>query len=183
MSVDVERVAAATRDLLSALGENPDREGLVDTPHRVANLWKEFLDHYPGKLSTAFRAEGTDQLVVVGGLKAWSFCEHHLLPFTVSVTVGYIAHDKILGLSKFGRIVEKYARRLQVQERLTEQIATSVAELTDSLDVAVLARGEHLCMTMRGVRKAAQMTTSVMLGKFRERPEARAEFLALARGQ
>jgi GTP cyclohydrolase IA len=166
--------------LLLAIGEDPDREGLCDTPRRFADWWAEFIDHDPGRTDTAFEAAEADQMVVVSGLKVWSLCEHHLLPFWCDVAIGYVAADRILGLSKFARVARRAAHRLQVQERLTKDIADEISRLTGTPDVAVLARGEHLCLTMRGVRTPAVMTSSVMRGAFREDPAARSEFLRLA---
>jgi GTP cyclohydrolase I len=176
----VPRLEHLCRQLLLAIGEDPDREGLRDTPRRWAAWWREFVDHDPGTLGTTFEAIEADQLVVVSGIRLWSLCEHHLLPFWCDVAIGYIAGDRVLGLSKFARVARKFAHRLQVQERLTKQIADEVARLTGSPDVAVIARGEHLCMSARGVRAPALMTSSVMRGAFRAKPEARAEFLQLA---
>jgi GTP cyclohydrolase I len=181
MPVDHSMLMQAARDILYAIGEDLDREGLKDTPRRFADAWREFIDFKPGILSTHFARVETDQMVVVSGMETYSLCEHHLLPFRVRLAVGYIPKDKLLGLSKFGRIVEYAAHRLQLQERLTRNVADLVVELTKTDDVAVVARGTHSCMAMRGVRMEAEMTTSVMLGHFRQLPEARAEFLELAR--
>jgi len=179
-SVDQARLVAIGRDLLEAIGEDPDREGLRDTPARWARWWAEFMDHQPGTLGTQFTSPGLDQLVVIAGIESWSLCEHHLLPFSVTCSIGYIADGKVLGLSKFARIVHKHCHALQVQERLTVQIADEIESLTGSGSIAVLASGCHLCMAMRGVKSPATMVTSVMRGAFRHNPEARAEFLRLA---
>lgn len=144
-------------------------------------MWRDFAQYDPGSVGTTFESVEADQMVVVSGMRVWSFCEHHLLPFWCDVSVGYIAAGRVLGLSKFARVAHKYAHRLQVQERLTQQVADEVSRLTGSPDVAVLAEGRHLCMEMRGVRTPALMTSSVMRGAFRNAPEARAEFLRLAR--
>jgi len=120
-------------------------------------------------------------MVIVSGMKIWSLCEHHLLPFWCEISIGYIANDKVVGLSKFGRIAEKYAHSLQIQERLVEQIASEVMRVSGSEHVAVLARGEHLCMTMRGIKKPSIMTSSVMRGLFLDSHQVRAEFLQLTR--
>jgi GTP cyclohydrolase I len=181
MSVDHQRLMTAAREILVAIGEDPWREGLIETPRRFADAWAEFIDFEPGRMRTHFASVESDQMVVVSGMETYSLCEHHLLPFRVEMAVGYIPKDKLLGLSKFGRIVEHAAHRLQLQERLTRNVADMVAELTDTMDVAVVARGTHSCMAMRGVRMEAAMTTSVMLGHFRDLPEARAEFLELIR--
>jgi GTP cyclohydrolase I len=167
--VDVEEVAALYRQLLLALGEDPDRDGLADTPRRVAAWWQEFLDYDPGRTDTAFaHAEDSDQFVLVTGIGAWSLCEHHLLPFRVTLAVGYVPAGRLVGLSKLARIAAEHAHRLQVQERLTDGVARAVAQVTGSPDVAVLADAEHLCMSMRGVRaEAARTTTSCLLGRLR----------------
>ena len=173
-------IAAATRALLFAIGEDIDREGLLDTPRRVADMWIEFIDHDPGRIDTVFQAEATDQMVAVTQLRVWSMCEHHLLPFWCDVSVAYLATDKVIGLSKIGRITRKHAHQLQLQERLIDGIARELVEVVGD-DVAVIGTGEHLCMTMRGVAMPHRMTSSVMLGRFRE-PALRAEFLAVVAG-
>lgn len=177
--VDVPALERIGRELLVAIGEDPDREGLRDTPTRWARWWREFIEHDPGRVETAFTSATADQMVVVSGMRAWSLCEHHLLPFWCDVTVAYIPAGRVLGLSKFARVAHKHTRRLQVQERLVGGVADEVADLAGTSDVAVVARGEHLCMTMRGVRTPAMMTSSVLRGAFRD-PAARGEFLALA---
>lgn len=178
-TVDVDRLQQVARDLLQAIGEDIDREGLRETPRRFANMWREFIEYEPGTLDTVFSVAQSDQMVVVTGIKVWSLCEHHLLPFWANISVGYIANDRLLGLSKFGRIAHRYAHLLQVQERLVTNIADELESIIGTDDIAVLAEGEHLCMTMRGIHTPALMKSSVMRGVFREEPEARAEFLAL----
>jgi len=121
----------------------------------------------------------TDQMVVVSDMRVWSLCEHHLLPFYCDVSVGYIATDKVLGLSKFARIAHLMAHRLQTQEQLVHDIANQIEKITGASGVAVLGRGEHTCMQMRGIKTEGMMSTSVMLGTFRDQPEARHEFLSL----
>lgn len=167
------------RQLLEAIGEDPNREGLRDTPRRWANFWREFIDYEPGTLGTTFEALSSDQMVIVSGMRVWSLCEHHLLPFWCDVSIGYIAGDRVLGLSKFARIAHKYAHRLQLQERLVTQIADEVVKLSGSRDVAVIATGEHLCMSMRGIQTPATMKSSIMGGIFKESAERRLEFLSL----
>ncbi|MBX5435616.1 MAG: GTP cyclohydrolase I [Alicyclobacillaceae bacterium] len=176
--VDVGRLEQIGRELLVAIGENPDREGLQETPRRWANWWKEFIEHDPGSLETTFESVEADQMVVVSGLKVWSLCEHHLLPFWSELTIGYVSAQRILGLSKFGRIAQECAHRLQVQERLVQQVADKVSRTVGTDDVAVVAQGQHLCMMMRGVRMPALVTTSVMRGVFRHSGRTREEFLA-----
>lgn len=179
MAVDIEKIKVLGRELLIAIGEDPDRDGLKETPDRFARWWKEFIEYQPGKVETAFAIGNVDEIVAVRGIEVWSLCEHHLLPFRARVTIGYIPNEKVLGLSKFGRIAFAAAHRLQVQERLVQNIADGISAATKSEDIAVIADGEHLCMTMRGVRTPASMRTSVMRGRFRANPEARAEFLSL----
>jgi GTP cyclohydrolase I len=180
--VNVDRLEQIARDLLLAIGENPERGGLRKTPNRFAKMWKEFIDFDPGEVDTTFESVATDQMVVVSGMKVFSMCEHHLLPFWSEISVAYIASDHVLGLSKFARIAHKFSHRLQVQEQLVDQIAAEITQITGSRDVAVLARGEHLCMQMRGVKTEGLMTTSVMRGLFRS-TDARMEFLTLALGK
>lgn len=168
-------------ELLTVIGEDPAREGLRDTPRRWAQWWIEFMDYEDNNQETTFEAHDTDQMVVVGGLRVWSLCEHHLLPFWCDLTLGYMpSGGRVLGLSKFGRIARAEAHSLTTQESLTQRIASRLRKLTNSPNVAVLGSGEHLCMTMRGARSAHRMRTSVMLGSFRNSPEAREEFFHLA---
>lgn len=174
-----QRLRAIGRELLLAIGEDPDREGLKDTPRRWAKWWIEFINHDPGNMDRAFTVERTDQLVAVTNIRVWSLCEHHLLPFWCDIAIGYITRDVVLGLSKFARIARNASHRLQLQERLVQQIAADVEEASGSPDVAVVAKGEHLCMIMRGVKSEAQVTTSVMNGRFRESAGLRTEFVGL----
>lgn len=180
-AVDHERLLWLGRELLLALGEDPAREGLRDTPKRFANWWREFMEYDPGDLGTTFASVTTGQLVVVSGMRVWSLCEHHLLPFWCDVSIAYLVQEKVLGLSKFARIAHKCAHRLQIQERLVTQIADDVCTLTDAEDVAVLARGEHLCMSMRGIQTSAILTSADMRGEFRQNAALRAEFLGHTR--
>jgi GTP cyclohydrolase I len=180
--VNYSRLVELGRELLVALGEDPEREGLRETPRRWANFWHEFIEYNPGNVDTTFEVVTTDQMVVVSGIRVWSVCEHHLLPFRCDVSIGYIARDRVLGLSKFARIAQLYAHRPQLQERLVHQICEEVKVLTSSEDVAVLGRGYHLCTIMRGVKSPAEMVTSVVSGVFMEESPARAEFLKLVWG-
>lgn len=164
-----------------ALGEDPERPGIVETPRRWANWWREFVEYDTGKLDTVFESVTVDQMVAVSGIRVWSLCEHHLLPFWCDLTIGYIAGEHVLGLSKFARVAHKYAHKLQIQERLVQEIADDIQRLTGSPDVAVSAAGEHLCMTMRGIKTPALMRSSVMRGAFRNDGRARAEFFAIAK--
>jgi GTP cyclohydrolase I len=153
---------------------------LVDTPRRFAAWWREFIEYDPGTVDTTFEAVSTDQMVIVSGLRVWSLCEHHLLPFWCDVSIGYITGDRVLGLSKFARIAHQVAHRPQLQERIVQEIADEVERLVQSRGVAVIASGQHLCMTMRGIKTDGRMKTSVMRGVFREDSDARREFLSLA---
>ncbi len=178
-SVDKATLVRVARDLLEAIGENPDREGLQETPRRFADWWGEFIDYAPGETETCFASTSTDQMVCVSGIRVWSICEHHLLPFWCDVAIGYIPKGYVLGLSKFARIAHQFAHRLQLQEQLGEQIADEICRIVGSDDVAVVLKGEHLCMSARGIRTPCTMTSSVMRGCFRERSETRQEFLRL----
>ncbi len=179
--VDVDMVESATRMLLVAIGEDPDREGLVDTPARVARWWAEFIDYDPGDLATSFSSVQVDQLVVVTGVRVWSLCEHHLLPFNADLAMAYLTTDddgeagKLLGLSKLGRIAHQAAHKLQMQERLVDEVANGMRAQLGHSNVAVLASGEHLCMTMRGIQTPHTMHTSALYGAFRDDPATRAE--------
>jgi GTP cyclohydrolase I len=174
------RAGRATQAFALLLGDVP--EGfLAGTPARAACAWRELIAGYELEVElTTFDADGYDEIVAVSGIPFYSLCEHHLLPFHGEAHIAYLPSDRILGLSKFARLVELYARRLQTQERLTAQIADHLAAALEPRAVAVVLRAEHLCMTMRGVRAAgATTTTSVMRGAFRDKPEARAEALDL----
>lgn len=177
--VDHARLLTLGRELLIAIGEDPDREAVQDTPKRFANWWREFIEYDPGETGTTFETASSNQMVVVSGLRVWSVCEHHLLPFWCDVSIGYIARDKVLGLSKFARIAHQFAHRPQIQERLVDEIASCVEELTGCPDVAVIASGAHLCMMMRGIKTDGRMTSSVMRGIFFDQHQARQEFLQL----
>ena len=167
------------------LVEDPTREGLVDTPKRFAKAFLEMTSGYHVDVSglfTVFDKETYDQMVVVKDVEFTSLCEHHLLPFVGVAHVGYIPEDKIVGLSKIARVVDAFARRLQVQERLTMQVAAAIQTHLRPRGVAVLMEAHHQCMSCRGVRKAnAKMVTSEVLGCFRDEPETRAEFFSLVR--
>jgi GTP cyclohydrolase I len=176
----------AIRSILELIGEDPDREGLLKTPQRVEDALK-FLTHGyqmdPDKvINDALFTEDYEEMIVQKDIDFFSLCEHHLLPFFGKAHVGYLPHHKIVGVSKLARLVDVYARRLQVQERLTNQIATIIMEKLNPLGVAVVVEAEHLCMRMRGVEKQNSLIiTSTMLGAFRTRQETRAEFMNLIR--
>ena len=176
------------RDQLLEIGENPDREGLLRTPLRVAKAMDFLTSGYSTSLdevvnNAIFDAEGADEMVLVRGVEFYSMCEHHMLPFFGKATVAYLPNKQIIGLSKIARIVDLFARRLQVQERMTNQIADAVERILEPHGVAVIIEGKHLCMMMRGVQKQdSSMTTSAMRGTFKSDARTRAEFLDLARG-
>ncbi|WP_269204086.1 GTP cyclohydrolase I FolE [Nocardioides sambongensis] len=181
---DHDRAEAAVRELLAAIGEDPEREGLRDTPARVARAYAELtagLRQEPEEVLTTTFDLGHDEMVLVRDIELWSMCEHHLVPFTGVAHVGYIpaASGKITGLSKLARLVDVYAKRPQVQERLTTQIADALVEILDARGVIVVIEAEHLCMTMRGVRKAGARTiTSAVRGQMHQ-AATRAEAMAL----
>jgi GTP cyclohydrolase I len=177
--VDYPRLLALGRELLIAIGEDPDREGLQETPRRWADSWREFMEYDPGTTEKTFSSVVADQMVCVSGLRVSSLCEHHLLPFWSDVSIGYIPDEKVLGLSKFARIAQQFAHRLQLQERLGQQIADEIIRITGTQNVVVVLKGEHLCMTARAIRMPGRMTSSVMRGIFRTQSEMRMEFLRL----
>ncbi len=182
--VDLPRLEAAVREILAAVGENPDREGLLDTPKRVAKAYAEILSglrQSPADVLTTTFDIGHDEMVLVRDIELWSMCEHHLVPFTGLAHVAYIPNQdgKITGLSKLARLVDVYAKRPQVQERLTTQVAEALVALLEPRGVMVVIEAEHLCMTMRGVRKAGARTmTSAVRGQLRN-PATRAEAMSL----
>ncbi len=173
------------REQLLEIGENPDREGLQRTPLRVAKAMDFLTSGYSTSLdevvnNAVFDAEGAEEMVLVKDIEFYSMCEHHMLPFFGKAAVAYLPKGKIIGLSKIARIVDVYARRLQVQERLTNQVGQALTEILDPYGVAVVMEGRHLCMMMRGVQKQeSAMVTSAMLGTFKEDPRTRSEFLDL----
>jgi len=163
------------------LGEDPDREGLAETPHRVAKMYKELCQPEQFKATSFLNQEQYDQIVMVRNIPFFSLCEHHMIPFFGTATVGYIPQKEYLGLSKLARAVQYFSRRLQVQERLTTQVAEWLMEFANPLGVGVIITARHLCMEMRGVQKIGNDTvSSAMLGAFREEQSARQEFLCLA---
>jgi len=182
-SVDVAAATAAARDLLTALGADLDAPGLAETPTRLAAAYSELLTPRPFKLTTFPNDEGYDELVLARGIPFSSLCEHHVLPFVGVAHVGYIPGDRILGLSKLARIVELFARRLQVQERMTVQIADWLQEQLQPKGVGVVLEAEHLCMSIRGVRlPGSRTTTSAVHGLLRDDGRSRQEFFALTTG-
>ena len=188
MSVDVERVRKAVGELLAAIGEDPDRDGLLATPDRVAAMYQELFsglhDDPARHLKVTFAAEH-DEMVMVKDISFASFCEHHLVPFIGKAAVAYIPNDdgRITGLSKIARLVENYARRLQVQERLTTQVADTIERGLSPRGVLVVIQAEHLCMSMRGVKKPGALTvTSAVRGLFRTNSATRSEAMRLIDG-
>ena len=170
--------------LIDSIGEDTQRPGLVKTPKRASEAWEFLTSGYQQDLETVvndaiFPCQCKD-MVIVKDIEFFSLCEHHLLPFTGRCHVGYIPKDKVLGVSKIARITDMYARRLQIQEELTHQIATAIEAVTGALGVAVVIEAKHFCMMMRGVEKqSSSMATSAMLGVFRKNPQTRHEFLSL----
>ncbi len=180
--IDTNAIEHAVRSMLLAFGEDPNREGLVNTPKRVARMYPELLSGYKTDteklLNKAIFNVTYDDMVIVRDIEFFSLCEHHLLPFMGRAHVAYIPNGQVIGLSKIPRIVDMFARRLQVQEQMTRQIADFIMDLLKPQGVAVVVEGLHLCAMMRGVKKHdARMTTSTMLGTFRTRVATRQEFL------
>lgn len=174
------------RNLLAMIGQDPDREGIKETPDRVVRAFVEMTSGYgenPEKILGKLFESDNDEIVLVKGIEFVSLCEHHLLPFIGTATVGYIPDKKVVGLSKIGRLVECFAKRLQLQEQLTTQIAKAVQENIPNLGVGVIIKAKHSCMGCRGVMQPnAEMITCALLGHFRDDPRTRNEFLSLAKG-
>ncbi len=184
--MDKKRIENAVREILAAVGEDPDREGLVETPARVARMYEEIfsgLESDPKRHLKLFD-EGSDEMVIVRDIPLYSMCEHHLLPFIGKAHIAYIPSDgRVIGLSKLARIVDNFAKRPQLQERLTGQIADFLDESMKPLGVAVVIEAEHLCMTMRGARASGSQTrTSALRGIMRNDAKTRAEALSLLTG-
>ncbi len=182
-NVDLERIEKAVREILLAVGEDPDREGLTKTPSRVARMYAEMFEGLsidPKIHTETVFTENYDEIVILRDIPFHSMCEHHLLPFMGHAHVAYIPKGKVLGLSKLARIVTAFARRPQMQERLTHQIANFIMDEVDALGVAVVMKASHTCMTVRGAKKAgASMITSAMLGSFRKDIRSRNEVMGL----
>jgi GTP cyclohydrolase I len=184
MAVDKTKIEALTRELMLSIGEDPDREGLVRTPLRVAKAWEFLTSGYrvdvDALINEAIFTQATNSMVIVKNIEVYSLCEHHLLPFFGRCHIGYIPSGKVFGVSKLARLVDVHARRLQLQERLTEDISREIMESIDARGVGVLIEARHLCMMMRGVEKQnSTMVTSSVLGVFRDHLATREEFLSL----
>ena len=178
--------AQLIRELLRRIGEDPDREGLKETPNRIIRSWKELFSGYhlcsDDVLVTQFHAEEYDEIVLLRDVEFYSTCEHHMLPFCGNAHVAYIPEGKIVGLSKLARLVDVFARRLQIQERLTQQIASELQRVLNPKGVAVMIEASHQCMSCRGVRKrSGKMITSCLVGAFKENLASRTEFLSLVK--
>jgi len=184
MSFDVEKAASQYRNLIKEVGEDTNRDGLLKTPERAAKALDFLTQGYNQSLEEVVNGavfETTnDQMVIVKSIEVYSMCEHHMLPFIGTCHVGYLPSEKVIGLSKIARIVDMFARRLQIQEQMTQEIAEAIQEVTNARGVGVLVEAKHLCMMMRGVQKQnSSMKTSVMLGSFRSDVKTRSEFLNL----
>ena len=182
--MNIERVEELVHELIVEIGEDPEREGLLKTPQRVAQAYKYLTSGYRADrneiINEAVFESHSNNMIISRDIEVYSLCEHHLLPFYGKCHIGYIATSKVLGLSKLSRIVDYYARRLQIQERLTEEIAQAIMDVTEAEGVGVVMECRHLCMMMRGVEKQnSVMTTSSVLGSFRDDPATRVEFLDL----
>jgi GTP cyclohydrolase IA len=187
--VDIAKVEAAVRSIIEAIGDNPEREGLVDTPKRIADMYTEIFTGVDmdakAELTVGFEV-GHREMVILRDIPFYSMCEHHLLPFYGVAHVGYIPNKegRVVGVSKLARVVEIFAKRLQLQERMTSQIADAIMEALQPDGVAVVVQAEHLCMTMRGIKKpGSNVITSATRGLFRSRAATRGEFLSLVQGR
>jgi GTP cyclohydrolase IA len=184
-----EEAEAAVRTLIEWAGDDPAREGLQDTPGRVARAYRELfagydVDPHDYLARTFEEVSGYDELVVLSGIRVVSFCEHHMLPFLGVAHVGYLPTDRVVGISKLARVVQGFSQRLQIQEKLTAQIAQAVQDVLKPKGVGVVIQSEHSCMTMRGVNTPGSLlTTSTLLGEVRDDPRTRQEFLELVRSR
>ena len=184
MTKKFDQLEKITKNLIETIGEDPYREGLLKTPQRVAKSWEYFSEGYRADLDNiindAVFHEDCSEMVVVRDIEFFSMCEHHMIPFFGRAHVGYLPNGKVIGLSKIPRIVDMFSRRLQLQERLTSQIASTLEDVLQPIGVAVVMEGRHLCMQMRGVEKQnSYASTSAMLRQFRKSAETRAEFLSI----
>ena len=182
-AIDLGAAERAVRDLLVSFGADPDSEHLLETPRRVAQAYADFLTPRPFRMTTFPNDEGYDQLIIARNIRFHSLCEHHLLPFVGYAHVAYLPKDRILGLSKLARLVEMFARDLQVQERLTQQIANWLQEQLEPKGVGVIVEAEHMCMALRGVEKPGSSTiTTQFTGSFRDSPDDQVRFITMVRG-
>jgi GTP cyclohydrolase I len=182
----MEKTLFQLRNIIKAIGENPDREGLVETPKRIFNSWKELYAGYkqdPEKiLGKTFESDGYDQMVILKDIELYSNCEHHNLPFIGKAHVAYLPNKRVVGISKLARLVDCFARRMQIQERLTEEVANSIDKVLSPQGVIVVVEAQHLCMRMRGVQKQNSiMVTSAVRGCFKEDNSIKQEFFNLIR--
>jgi GTP cyclohydrolase IA len=186
-SLDHARIQAAVNELLAAIGEDPGREGLLETPRRIADMYAEIfggLEIDPTEYLKVGFEVAHDEMVILRDIPFYSMCEHHFLPFHGAAHVGYVPDGRVVGISKLARVVEGFARRPQIQEQLTSQVAEAIMETLQPDGVAVVIEAEHLCMTMRGVKKpGSRMVTSAMRGQFKRSSVTRAEFLSLVAGR
>jgi GTP cyclohydrolase I len=184
---DSRRIERAVREILESIGEDPEREGLRDTPARIARMYAEIfagIREDPAKHLTVTFSERHDEMVILRDIPFYSTCEHHLVPFHGIAHVGYVPNGRVSGISKLARVVETIAKRPQLQERLTSQVADVLMDTLEPDGVAVVVEAEHLCLTMRGVKKpGAKMVTSAVRGSFKRSAVTRAEFLALVQGR
>lgn len=181
---EIRKIEQLTKELLKEIGEDTNREGLKKTPKRVAKAWEFFSKGYKQDINELINGavfnEDANDMVIVRDVEFFSLCEHHLLPFFGKAHVGYIPNGKVIGLSKIPRIIDMHSRRLQVQERLTHQIADAIKEVLNPKGIAVVMEGRHMCMQMRGVEKQNSLaSTSAMFGKFKSSVETRSEFLSI----
>jgi GTP cyclohydrolase I len=185
--INSDRIERAVREILEAIGEDPDREGLVDTPARIARMYAEIfagIQEDPGAHLAVTFSERHDEMVILREIPFYSTCEHHLVPFHGIAHVGYVPNGRVAGISKLARVVETLAKRPQLQERLTTQVADVLMNTLEPDGVAVVVEAEHLCMTMRGVKKpGARMVTSAVRGSFKQSAVTRSEFLSLVQGR
>jgi GTP cyclohydrolase I len=184
--INKAKIEKAVADIIEAIGEDPKREGLIGTPKRIDEMYAEVfggIDEDPGEELRVGFEEGHQEMVILKDIPFYSMCEHHFLPFHGLAHVGYIPNGRVVGASKIGRVVEILARRPQLQERLTTQIANTIVSVLQPKGVAVVIQAEHLCMTMRGVKKpGSNIVTSAMRGLFQKNPLTRSEFLSLVQG-
>lgn len=184
MPQSIGRIEALVKELLLEIGEDPNREGLLKTPERIANALEFLTEGYRQNaeelIHGACFSQDSDSMIIVKDIELYSLCEHHMLPFFGRCHIGYLPKKRVFGVSKLARLVDMYARRLQIQERLTEQISHAILESIDAMGVGVMIEARHLCMMMRGVQKQNSMLiTSSLLGVFRDHPATRHEFLSL----